>query len=122
VALEKQAAALRARHEIDVEASICDEPKASPAAKEAVYRIAQEALHNVVKHANANRVEIRMECGPEQITLDVSDDGVGFDARKDFPGHLGLHSMRERASRLGGTLRMQTAPGRGTHIWARIPL
>jgi PAS domain S-box-containing protein len=122
VALEKQAAALRARHEIEVEACVCDEPEASLGAKEAVYRIAQEALHNVVKHASANRVEIKMECHPEQITLDVSDDGVGFDARKDFPGHLGLHSMRERASRLGGTLRVQTASGRGTRIWARIPL
>jgi PAS domain S-box-containing protein len=122
VALEKQAAALRARHEIDVETSICDEPKASPAAKEAVYRIAQEALHNIVKHANANRVEIRTECDPEQVTLDVSDNGVGFDARNDFPGHLGLRSMRERATRLDGTLRVQTAPGRGTRIWARIPL
>jgi PAS domain S-box-containing protein len=121
VALEKQAAALRARHEIEVEASLCDEPKASPGAKETVYRIAQEALHNIVKHAYANRVEIKMECDPEWITLDVSDDGVGFDARKEFPGHLGLDSMRERASRLGGTLRVQTAPGRGTRIWVRIP-
>jgi signal transduction histidine kinase len=122
VALEKQAAALRSRHEVEVEASICDEPEASPGAKEAVYRIAQEALHNIVKHANANHVKIRMKCDPERITLDVSDDGVGFDVRKDFPGHLGLHSMRERASRLGGTLRVQTAPGKGTRIWARIPL
>ncbi|MDQ3638561.1 MAG: PAS domain S-box protein, partial [Actinomycetota bacterium] len=122
VALEKQAAALRARHEIEVEASLCDEPEASPGAKETVYRIAQEALHNIVKHAHANRVEINMKCDPELITLEVSDDGVGFDARNEFPGHLGLHSMRERASRLGGTLRVQTAPGRGTRIWARIPL
>lgn len=122
VALEKQAAALRARHEIEVEASLCEEPEASPGAKETVYRIAQEALHNIVKHAHANRVEIKMECDPERVTLDVSDDGVGFDARNEFPGHLGLRSMRERASRLGGTLRVQTAPGRGTRIWARIPL
>ena len=122
VALEKQAAALRARHEIEVESSLCEEPKASPGAKEAVYRIAQEALHNIVKHAHADRVEIKMECDPERITLAVSDDGVGFDAQNEFPGHLGLRSMRERASRLGGTLRVQTTPGRGTRIWARIPL
>ncbi len=122
VALEKQAAALRARHEIEVEASLCEEPEASPGAKETVYRIAQEALHNIVKHACANRVEIKMECDPKRITLAVSDDGVGFDARDEFPGHLGLRSMRERASRLGGTLRVQTAPGGGTRIWARIPL
>ena len=120
-ALEKQAAALRARHEIEVAATLCEEPEASLVAKEAVYRIAQEALHNTVKHARANNVEIRMECDPERITLDISDDGVGFDARSEFPGHLGLRSMRERALRLGGTLQVKTAPGRGTGICAQIP-
>jgi PAS domain S-box-containing protein len=121
-ALEKQAAALRARHEIEVTTSLCDEPGGSPEVKEAVYRIAQEALHNTVKHARASKVGLEMVCDTGSLTLEVSDDGVGFDAGGDFPGHLGLRSMRERASRLGGTLRMQTAPGRGTHIWARIPL
>jgi PAS domain S-box-containing protein len=122
VALDKQAAALRARHEIEVEATLCDEPEASPEAKEAVYRIAQEALHNTVKHARASSVEVRMQCEPERVTLEVSDDGVGFEAEGDFPGHLGLRSMRERASRLGGTLEVESAPGRGTRICARIPI
>jgi signal transduction histidine kinase len=121
-ALEKQAAALRARHEIEVETTLCNEPEASPEAKEAVYRIAQEALHNTVKHARANRVEIRMDCGAERIDLEVSDDGVGFDAGGDFPGHLGLRSMRERAERRGGTLQVETAPGKGTRLHARIPV
>jgi len=56
------------------------------------------------------------------MTLKLSDDGVGFDIRDDFPGHLGLRSMRERASRLGGTLEVETAPGRGTWICAWIPV
>jgi PAS domain S-box-containing protein len=120
-ALEKQAAALRARHEIDVETSLCEEPEASPEAKEAVYRIAQEALHNTVKHARANNVSIELGCSPALLTLKVSDDGVGFDARGDFPGHLGLRSMRERAARLGGTLAIETSPGAGTLISAQIP-
>jgi PAS domain S-box-containing protein len=120
-ALGKQTTALKARHEIEVEATLCEEPEASLEAKEAAYRIAQEALHNTVKHARANKVEIKMECDPAQITLELSDDGVGFDMRDDFPGHLGLRSMRERASRLGGTLEVETAPGRGTRIRARIP-
>jgi signal transduction histidine kinase len=63
-----------------------------------------------------------MECDPGWITLSISDDGVGFDAQSDFPGHLGLRSMRERASRLGGTLEVETAPGRGAQICARIPV
>jgi PAS domain S-box-containing protein len=120
-ALQKQAAALRARHEIAVEALLCEEPEASPEAKEAVYRIAQEALHNTVKHARANRAQIRMECDSSRINLEISDDGVGFEAGGEFPGHLGLRSMRERAERLGGTLEVETAPGSGTTIRARIP-
>jgi PAS domain S-box-containing protein len=121
-ALEKQAAALRARHEIEVEASLCDEPEASLEAKETVYRIAQEALHNTVKHARASSVKIAMRCTPEGLTLDISDDGVGFDPGGDFPGHLGLRSMRERAARLGGTLEVESAPAKGARIRARIPL
>jgi signal transduction histidine kinase len=121
-ALEKQAAALRARHEIEVEATLCEEPETSLSVKEAVYRIAQEALHNTVKHARASNVEIKMVCTPEQVTLEISDDGLGFDARGDFPGHLGLRSMRERASSLGGTLEVTSAPGKGTQIYASIPL
>jgi signal transduction histidine kinase len=120
-ALGKQTTALKARHEIEVEATLCEEPEASLEAKEAAYRIAQEALHNTVKHARATKVEIKMECDPAWITLRLSDDGAGFDMRDDFPGHLGLRSMRERASRMGGTLEVETAPGRGTRIRARIP-
>jgi PAS domain S-box-containing protein len=121
-ALEKQAAALKARQGIEVEATLCEEPQASLEAKEAVYRIAQEALHNTVKHACAKKVEIKMERDPDRMILELSDDGVGFDVRNDFPGHLGLRSMRERASRLGGTLEVETAPGRGTRIRAWIPV
>lgn len=63
-----------------------------------------------------------MECDPGRITLTVSDAGAGFDPRGDFPGHLGLRSMRERATRLGGTLEIGSVPGKGTRIRARIPL
>jgi PAS domain S-box-containing protein len=121
-ALEKQASALRARHEVEVEAVLCDEPNVPLEKKEALYRIAQEALHNTVKHARANAVDLKMECDPGRITLTVSDDGAGFDPEGDFPGHLGLRSMRERAARLGGTLEIESAPGKGTRIRARIPL
>jgi PAS domain S-box-containing protein len=121
-ALEKQAAAIKARHEIEVDTVLCDEPEASLEAKEVVYRIAQEALHNIVKHARAASVQIKVECDSEWITLEVSDDGIGFDAQGDFPGHLGLRSMRERALRLGGTLEVDSTSGKGTRICAQIPI
>jgi PAS domain S-box-containing protein len=120
-ALEKQAAALEARHGIGVETVLCDEPEVPLEVKETLHRIAQEALHNTVKHAKAETVEIRMDCGEEWISLEISDNGVGFDAEGDFPGHLGLNSMRERASRLGGELRITSTPGDGARIRARIP-
>jgi signal transduction histidine kinase len=63
-----------------------------------------------------------MQCSPEHITLDISDDGIGFDARGEFPGHLGLRSMRERAGRLGGTLEIDSAPGVGTRVHTSIPI
>ena len=121
-ALEKQAAALRARHEISVETSLCEEPEATPEIKEALYRIAQEALHNTVKHARANKVGLRVWCEPGRITLEVSDDGVGFDTGGEFPGHLGLRSMRERAQGLGGTLTVESSPGGGTVVRAQLPV
>ena len=121
-ALEKQATALRARHDIDVETVLCDEPEASLEMKEDVYRIVQEALHNTVKHARATGVKIKLECDAGWMTLEVSDDGVGFDMRGEFPGHLGLRSMHERAERLGGTFRVESALGRGTRIRAQIPV
>jgi signal transduction histidine kinase len=121
-ALHKQASALRARHEIEVEVALCDEPEASLEVKEALYRIAQEALHNTVRHARANNVTIKMVCEGGRITLEVSDDGVGFDPGGEFPGHLGLRSMRERAQRLGGTLTLESSPGAGTAVRAHLPI
>jgi PAS domain S-box-containing protein len=121
-ALEKQAAALRARHEIPVRVTtLCEEPDMPPEAKDALYRVAQEALHNTVKHARANHAEIRLKCSTEGVVLEIIDDGAGFDSSSDFPGHLGLHSMRERAERLGGTLDVESKSRRGTRIVTRIP-
>jgi PAS domain S-box-containing protein len=122
IALEKQAAALQARHKNEVEIDLCPEPDVPLDVKEALYRIVQEALHNIVKHARARNVGIRMLCTAECIALDVSDDGKGFDTKGDFPGHLGLRSMRERAERLGGTLAVESAPGMGTKIRAWVPV
>ena len=65
--------------------------------QESAYRVALEALHNADKHARAGHVAPKMACDPERISLEIFEDGVAFDAGGDFPGHLGLRSMRERA-------------------------
>ncbi|MEA2596400.1 MAG: hypothetical protein QOF01_2869 [Thermomicrobiales bacterium] len=119
--LEKQAAALRARQGLVVETALGAEPAVSVAAKEALYRIAQEALHNTVKHARASRVTLRLENTPVRTTLEVADDGVGFDPAGSFPGHLGLRSMRERAARQGAALEVERAAGRGTRTRVVVP-
>ena len=121
-ALDKQAAALRARHEIQVQTMLCDEPEATIETKESLYLIAQEALHNTAKHARASSVVMTLRNDAQWITLDISDNGVGFDPEGDFPGYLGPRSMRERTSLLQGTLTLETAEGKGTRISARIPL
>ncbi len=120
-ALGRQIAAVRARHGIAIEADLGAEPDVAVAIKEALYRIAQEALHNTVKHAQARTVEVRLEAVPEALTLEVSDDGIGFDPNRTFPGHLGLHTMRERATQVGGTLDLASAPGQGTRLRVMIP-
>ena len=121
-ALHKQADAVTARHAIVVHLSAAAEPEVTLAAKEALYRIAQEALQNVAKHARARSVEVTLEQIESEVILRIQDDGRGFDADRSFPGHLGLHSMRERMGGVCGTLHIQSAVGRGTCIEARLPL
>ena len=121
-ALEKQAAAVQARHGIDVHLAASDEPDLSQRAKEALYRVAQEALHNAAKHARARRLDLVLEVGNGTVDLVVADDGRGFDPHGQFPGHLGLQSMRERAASVGGTLEIASAPGEGTRLNLRVPL
>ncbi len=121
-ALTKQGTALQARHELLVHLDLCDEPDLPLSVKQELYRIAQEALHNTVKHARARQVNLRLSQTKEAVLLEVRDDGLGFDPQGAFPGHLGLHSMRERVSRLGGTLQIESAPGQGTRLAAQVPL
>jgi signal transduction histidine kinase len=119
--LDKQAAAIRARHGLDVVMEFAAEPETTLAVKETLYRIAQEALHNTVKHARASRVVLRLYEDAGDLVLEVEDDGVGFDPDGRFPGHLGLRSMRERAARHGAALDLTSAPGRGARTRVRVP-
>jgi PAS domain S-box-containing protein len=121
-ALQKQAAAVEARHALKVRAALGPEPPLPLAAKEALYRIAQEALHNTVKHARARAAELTLSLDGGRVALLVRDRGRGFDAGASFPGHLGLRSMRERAAAAGGTLEVESAPRRGTTVRVSLPL
>jgi PAS domain S-box-containing protein len=88
-----------------------------------VYRLAQEALHNCVKHAAARHAQVRIgpaDDNPETLLLEVADDGRGFDPTTPTPG-LGLVSMRERAERLGGQLTVTARPGTGTGVRLIVP-
>jgi signal transduction histidine kinase len=82
----------------------------------ALYRIAQEALNNVARHAGASRADVCLRCQPGQVELRISDDGQGFDPANVTREHLGLGIMRERAEAIEATLRIDSQPGRGTHI------
>jgi PAS domain S-box-containing protein len=121
-ALQKQVMVLRTRYRMSVKVFLGDEPDVSIDRKHALYRIAQEAIHNVVKHAQASTVTLRLACDGRDVVLEVRDDGRGFDATSSFPGHLGLRSMQERAVRLYGTLTLESTPGVGTSVMALIPL
>jgi ligand-binding sensor domain-containing protein/signal transduction histidine kinase len=90
-----------------------------------VLRIAQEGVTNVLKHARANRIALRLRIETRKLNLQVSDDGCGFNADNVFAsakGHFGLIGMRERAERLGGELRLESHPGKGTQLDVTVPL
>jgi len=121
-AFRKQATALCSRHKIDVEVDILNqEPDLSIEAKEALYRIGLEAIQNTIKHANASRVALRLAEVSDAILLEIKDNGRGFDPHGNFPGHLGLHTMRERAEQLGGSLHLSSAIGQGTQVQVQLP-
>ena len=93
-----------------------------PEVKVALYRIAQEALNNVAKHAGATRATVRLHCEPEQVNLGIQDDGSGFDPGRIAPNSLGLGIMRERAEAIGAALAIESEPGAGVRIqvvWKR---
>jgi signal transduction histidine kinase len=99
------------------------EHDAVPAAvSENIYRILQEALTNVARHAQAKEVRVSLHVAPDQVALSVRDAGVGFDPAGQDGKRLGLLGMRERAELLGGTFAVSAQPGRGTEIRVTLPL
>jgi signal transduction histidine kinase len=101
-----------------------------PGTEREILRVAQEAIHNVKKHAEASSLSVQLEYGPAEIALEVRDNGRGFAAQHlspngkppdSPPGHYGLTGMRERAAVIGGTLEVASEPGTGTTVRLRTP-
>lgn len=121
-ALRKQAAALSSRTGLLAAVEGPEERlDVTPATEEHLYRLALEALNNTVKHADARTAAITLTVAGERLELAITDDGLGFDTNSERPGHLGLRTMQERASAVGGTLEVQSQAGIGTTVRVVIP-
>jgi signal transduction histidine kinase len=106
---------------VDVQSEIGD-ARLPADAETALYRIAQEAFTNVLKHAAASRVTVKLSRRDDVVSLVVQDDGTGFDQENVREGSLGLIGMRERVALLGGRLTIETSEGAGTMLRAEVPL
>jgi signal transduction histidine kinase len=87
-----------------------------------LYRIAHEALNNVARHAHAHLVKMWLEVAGDQVHLVVEDDGRGFDPAHAPKDHFGLIGMNERVKLIGGDLKLETSPGKGTRVEVDVPL
>ncbi|HLW02987.1 MAG TPA: GAF domain-containing sensor histidine kinase [Ktedonobacterales bacterium] len=120
-ALEKQAEVLRQRTGLKVEVQMEGSMRPAAEQEEALYRIVQEALTNVVKHAHASRAIVRLRMEKAGVEAEINDDGRGFVWRESLGTSYGLRTMRERAERLGGKLEIDTQLGSGTRVRAHLP-
>ena len=125
--LHQLAEAATGRSDLSVTVAAHRDPSLPHQVHIALYRIAQEALNNVVKHARADQAKICLRClpaadagnGRKCVTLSVKDDGCGFNPHRVLPDHMGLNIIRERAERVGATLSIQSEPGQGTEVMVR---
>jgi signal transduction histidine kinase len=121
-ALREMVQSFEARTGVPVELSTAgQEPDLTTAEAQALYRIAEEALANVERHAAAQRVAVRLSNGNGRLDLSIEDDGAGFDPAAVDPDRYGLTGMHERAALIGATLRLHTEPGRGTEVRCSVP-
>jgi signal transduction histidine kinase len=124
LALRSLAESVASRNGLAVAVDVPEQVEAlSPAVEQCLYRVAQESLENVSRHAAAEHVVLRLAVDDERVTLTVSDDGQGFDPETvDLEQRLGLRGMRERAEMVGGTLAVETGVGKGTTVTLEIAL
>ena len=128
-AIETLVERLRARSDLEIECTVDlahergDEPtRHTPRLESTIYRIVQEALNNATKHSGASKVTVGISEGPDAVEVVVEDDGKGFDPETAGADRFGLHSMRERIELLDGSLQIDSAPGSGTRVVARLPV
>jgi two-component system sensor histidine kinase DegS len=110
---------------LKVDLEVAGEPRRLPTAHEAaLFRLVQEALHNVRKHAGTDAADVRVEFADTEVRVAVTDHGRGFDpaAAAGAADRLGLRSMRERAELFGGSLTLRSTPGGGTVVEASVPV
>jgi signal transduction histidine kinase len=121
-ALARHASGLQASEGLTIDVRGPAAPLAlSPQIETQLFAIGREALANVMKHASASEVHVRVETREGQVVVEVRDNGRGFDPAAGHPGHFGLESMRSRASEIGGRLTISSAPGLGTVVRAHAP-
>ena len=116
--------ALEGRTNVPVAVSVSGEFILPPNVQVAFYRVCQEALNNIAKHAKASQVQINLKREEDVIELSIHDDGKGFDTEQIYSGHYGLGMMRERAEAAGALLTVTSQPGHGTELtirWTMTP-
>jgi signal transduction histidine kinase len=120
-ALRSRLQAVETRAGLTVEFDCRGEERLRPDAEQELYRIAQEALNNILKHARAQHVAVHLDFTSDLVVLEVTDDGVGFAPSREHAAGYGLPGMRERAERLGGRLVVHSGPGAGTRVRVEAP-
>ena len=121
-ALQSRLRAVEARAGLMVEFDCAAYERLPAETEHELYRLAQEALNNVVKHAHARTIAVRLGTAAQTAKLEIVEDGIGFDAsRRARPGGFGLSSMRERAAHVAGVLHLESAPGSGTRVHVEVP-
>jgi two-component system sensor histidine kinase DegS len=115
--LENMCTTFTSRHKIPVELKIEGQPKELAELQElGIFRILQECLTNIAKHAGAKKVIVGVSFGAQLIELSIVDDGAGFDPSKTPKNHYGLINMKERARKANGEVAIESAPGKGTRV------
>ncbi|MFL5777815.1 MAG: sensor histidine kinase, partial [Chloroflexota bacterium] len=120
-ALKTHSSALQGRIGLPIVVEGALEPRLPLEIEEVLYRIAQEGLHNIVKHAGARQARVEVKRVAGNVRLRIEDDGKGFDPGKVPEGHLGLAGMRARTEKIGGRFSVTSEAGRGTTVEVVVP-
>jgi nitrate/nitrite-specific signal transduction histidine kinase len=120
-ALQARLESVEARVGLETDLRVEGDGRLSPEVEEGLYRIAQEALNNTLKHAQARTVSVHLHHNQQAVTLEIGDDGMGFEPMETREkGGFGLRGMEERAIRMGGSLTVHSSPGKGTNVKVEV--